>query len=246
MRARIYGGIAGWLIGVVPLIVVNALDYQGLFAFQDAVVAGLIALIGGIVLGGIAAGLLGGRAGGTIAATTSGAVAAVLYAITLISLVIGTGILDSASPLIALHPLRMSMALLFLAAILLAVAIATGTIVGRRANAAPATSPTYHSIPLNRTPQAPYDVYRGRLPSQPHHTQSRPRDAAGGDTHTLRDSRNGASYGNGPSRPLPPDAPDASDPRYATSRSRSASSSGSRRDRRQPSSYDSDWRRLGR
>ncbi|MGZ3601182.1 MAG: hypothetical protein ACXWQ5_16060, partial [Ktedonobacterales bacterium] len=199
MRARIGGGIAGWLIGVVPLIVVNALDYQGLFAFQDAVVAGLVALIGGIVLGGIAAGLLSGRAGGTIAATTAGAVAAVLYAATLISLVIGTGILDSASPLIALHPLRISMALLFLATILLAIAIATGAIVGRRADAAPAASPAYHSIPLNRATQVPYDTYRGRLPSQPH-TQSRPRDAARGDAYSPRDSRNGASFGNGTSR----------------------------------------------
>ncbi|MGZ3677172.1 MAG: hypothetical protein ACXWQR_01210 [Ktedonobacterales bacterium] len=243
MRARIGGGIAGWLIGVVPLIVVNALDYQGLFAFQDAVVAGLVALIGGIVLGGIVAGLLGGRAGGTTAAATAGTVAAVLYAATLISLVIGTGILDSASPLIALHPLRISMALLFLATILLAIAIATGAIVGRRANAAPTASPMYHSVPLNRTPQSPYDTYRGRPPSQPHHTQSRPRDAASGDPCAPRDTRNGTSYGNGASRPLPPDA---SDPHYATSRSRSASSSGSRRDHQPPSSYDSDWRRPGR
>ncbi|HEX8033558.1 MAG TPA: hypothetical protein VF510_06910 [Ktedonobacterales bacterium] len=242
MRARIGGGIAGWLIGVVPLIVVNALDYQGLFAFQDAVVAGLVALIGGIVLGGIVAGLLGGRAGGTTSATAAGAVAAVLYAATLISLVIGTGILDSASPLIALHPLRISMALVFLATILLAIAIATGAIVGRHANAAPTASPTYHSIPLNRTPQAPYDTYRRHPPSQPH-TQSRPRDAASVDSHALRDTRNGASYGNGASRPLPPDA---SDPRYATSRSRPASSSGSRRDQRPPSSHESDWRRPGR
>ncbi|MGZ3602205.1 MAG: hypothetical protein ACXWQ5_21690, partial [Ktedonobacterales bacterium] len=87
--------------------------------------------------------------------------------------------------------------------------------------------------------QVPYDTYRGRLPSQPH-TQSRPRDAARGDAYSPRDSRNGASFGNGTSRPLPPDA---SDPRYATSRSRSASSSGSRRDQRPPSTHDSDWRR---
>lgn len=222
MRARISGGIAGWLIGVVPLILVNILDYQDLLNLQDAAIAGLISLIGGIVLGGIVAGLLGGRAGGTLSATTAGAIAATLYAVTLIGLVIGTGILDSTSPLIASHPLRISMALLFLASILFTISIATGAIVGRRASAALTASSLTH------TPQAPYDTYRGRFPSQPH-SQSHPRNAA-----------NGAGYGNGASRPL---SPNASDPRYATSRSRSASSSGSRRDQRPPSPHDSDWRR---
>lgn len=243
MRARISGGIAGWLIGVVPLIVVNILDYQGLFAFQDAVVAGLVALIGGILLGGIVAGLLGGRAGGVLAATTSGAIAAMLYAVTLIGLVIGTGVLDTASPLIALHPLRISMALLFLATILLAIAIATGAIVGRRTTIAYTAPPAYHSVPLTHAPQSSYDTRRGHLPSQPQ-AQSHPRDSAYDDHYTPRDTRYGSRYSssNGASRPLPPDA---SDPRYATSRSRSAGSSGSRRDQRPPAS-DTDWRRSGR
>lgn len=233
MRARIGGGVAGWLIGVMPLIIVNILDYQDLLGLQDAVVAGLIALIGGIVVGGIAAGLLGSRAGGTLAAMTAGAIAAVLYAVTLIGLVIGTGILDSTSPLIASHPLRISMALVFLATILLAIAIATGAIVGLRADVVSTTSSLTH------TPQAPYDTYRGRFPSQPR-AQSRPHDVGNGATFTPGPPRNGIGYGSGASRPLPPDA---SDPRYATSRSRSSSSSATHRDQRPPSSHDSDWRR---
>lgn len=240
MRARISGGIVGWLIGVVPLIVVNVLDYQGMFAFQDAVVAGLAALIGGIVIGGIAAGLLGGRAGGVLSATTSGIIAATLYAVTLIGLVIGTGILDTASPLIALHPLRISMVLIFLATILLAIAIATGAIVGRHASTVRTVSSAYHSAPLARDPRSPYDVRGMRIPSQP---QSHPRDAAyDGRYRAPGDARYGSNYGTGASRPLPPDA---SDPRYATNRSRSAGSSGSRRDERPPS-RDADWRQSGR
>ena len=232
MRARISGGIAGWLIGVVPLIVVNILDYQGLFAFQDAVVAGLVALVGGVVLGGVAAGLLGERGGGILSATTSGAIAAVLYAVTLIGLVIGTGILDTASPLIALHPLRISMALLFLAAILLAIAIGVGALSDRRTSAAPRSpQPARHSVPLSHTPQTLYDARRPRLPDQ---SQSHPSAGTYEDYRAPRD----AGYGASNSRPLPPDA---SDPRYATSRSRSAGSSGSRRNE-PPPSRDASWR----
>lgn len=241
MRARISGGIAGWLIGVVPLIVVNILDYLGLFAFQDVIIAGLIAFIGGIVLGGIVAGLLGGRAGGALGATTSGAIAAICYGITLICLVLGTVILDTASPLIAtmiaLHPLRIGMALLFLSAILLAIAIATGAIFGRRASDAHTTSTGYYAAPFAHTPQVPYDAHRQPLPSQPQ-PQSRWREAAYDVTRTPTHSRYGSNYGAGTSRPLPPDA---SDPRYATSRSRSANPSSARHDERPPS-RDGGWR----
>lgn len=240
MRARISGGIAGWLIGVVPLIVVNILDYQDLLALQDAVPAGLIALIGGILLGGIVAGLLGGRSGGAFSATISGAIAAVLYAGTLIGLVLGAGVLDSISPLIAQYPLPISMALLFLAAILLAISIATGTLSGRRTNSARAPSPAYHSTPLTySSPQPPYGARAVRSPSQP---QNRQRDAAYADYRTPRDAGYGPGYSAGTSRPLPPDA---SDPRYATSRSRPANSTGLRRDERPPE-HNADWRQSGR
>lgn len=241
MRARIGGGIAGWLIGIVPLLVVNMLDYQGLFSLQDAVPAGFIALIGGILLGGIAAGLLGGRAGGTPSATTSGVIAAVLYAGTLIGLVFGAGILDSISPLIAQYPLPISMALLFLAALLIAISAATGALFTRRASSARAPLPAYHSAPLAHSQQAPYDARRVRPPSQPQ-PQSRQHDAAYDDYRAPRDARYGSGYTPGPSRPLPPDA---SDPRYATSRTRSADSSGFRHPERPPT-RDADWRQSGR
>ena len=235
MRARISGGIAGWLIGAVPLIVVNILDYQGLFALQDANIAGLVALIGGIGLGGVVAGLLGGRGGGTVGATASGAIAAILYAMTLIGLMIGTVNLDTASPVIAmlisLHPLRVGMALLFLAAVLLAIAIATGAIFGRRASDAPTLSSAYSAAPFVRTPQAPYDARRLPLPSRPQ-SQSLRHGVAYDGSRTPSDSNYDSRYGAGTSRPLPPDA---SDPRYATSRSRTADSSNSRRDDRPPS-----------
>src|SRR5260370_3265390 len=62
MASRYSGGIAGWIAGALPLVAVNIADYFGVFAFQDAMVAGAVALVGGALICGVVAGSLGGRA----------------------------------------------------------------------------------------------------------------------------------------------------------------------------------------
>ena len=82
--ARIAGGaMAGWLLSLAPLIVVNALSLtNGAVDPSSTALAGAGALALGIALGGLAAGLIGGRRGGAIA----GAIAGALYAASLIGL----------------------------------------------------------------------------------------------------------------------------------------------------------------
>ncbi len=138
MAARILGGMAGWLIGVLPLIAVNATDYFGVTYFADPVLAGAVALLGGLLLGGIAAGAIGGRAGrhnpgGTAGAAVSGGTAALLYACTVVGLMYLARTFDAPSPVLVEHPLRISLVIFFFAALLLAIALATGAIIGRGA-----------------------------------------------------------------------------------------------------------------
>ena len=131
MRARIGAGIAGWLIAVVPLVGVNIAAYAGVFGYDTPLAAGMIALVGGIVLGGALSGALAGRRGGGVAgAAVGGGSAALLYAVTIIALMFSTSYFASAPPLIAEHPIGASVAVVFCAALLLAVALLVGTLVG--------------------------------------------------------------------------------------------------------------------
>lgn len=139
MAARFWGGIAGWLAAVLPLLAVNALDYFGIYYFPDPVIAGLLALVGGLLLGGIVAALLGKRRGGVPGAATSGALAAILYAASLIGLLYASRASDALPSLITQHPLRVSAAILFFAALLLLVSLVTAVLTaGRAAEATPA------------------------------------------------------------------------------------------------------------
>ena len=113
--ARVAGGIAGWLIGLLPLIAVNIAGNAGALSADDAVLAGAAALLGGLLLGGIIAGAVGGRptrtrSGGVTGAFISGGIAALLYAVALIALVIGAGRAEAAPQIVAEHPIRMSAA----------------------------------------------------------------------------------------------------------------------------------------
>src|SRR5262249_45777960 len=101
MATPLRGGIAGWIAGAVPLVAVNLADYFGVFAFQEALVAGAAALVGGALLCGIIAGSIGGRAragrpGGAAAAAPAGIIAALLFVATVAILLVGTGIRDAA------------------------------------------------------------------------------------------------------------------------------------------------------
>ena len=128
--AHVRGGIAGWLVGALPLVAVNVAGFLGIFNFQDTLVAGGIALLGGILLGGIVAGGIAGRAR---AALASGGIAALLFVLTIIVLEVVTAVTDVAPPLVAdgenmQDTIRAVAVLVFAAALLLAVALVTGTI----------------------------------------------------------------------------------------------------------------------
>ena len=88
MRGRIVGGLVGWLCGVLPLATVNLAAMNGVFSNQVALAPGAVALVGGMVLGGVLAGYLAGKArpgqpGGPGAALVAGVIAGTLVAITL-------------------------------------------------------------------------------------------------------------------------------------------------------------------
>jgi hypothetical protein len=128
--AHVRGGIAGWLVGTLPLVAVNVAGFLGLFSFQDTLVAGGIALLGGILLGGIIAGSIAGRAR---AALASGGIAALLFVLTIVALEVVTAVTDIAPPLVAAgenvqDTIRAVAVLVFAAALLLAVSLVTGTI----------------------------------------------------------------------------------------------------------------------
>lgn len=131
MRAAyVRGGIAGWLVGALPLVAVNVAGFLGIFSFQDTLMAGGIALLGGILLGGIVAGSIAGRAR---AALASGGIAALLFVLTIIALEVVTAVTDIAPPVVAAganvqDALRAVGVLVFAAALLLAVSLVTGTI----------------------------------------------------------------------------------------------------------------------
>lgn len=225
MRTRILGGITGWLLGVAPLLAVNAVDYFGIYYFPDPFVAGAIALVAGLLLGGIAAGLIGGRSretgGGAWGAGTTGLVAAALYAVSVIALMEAARAFDALPFAVTEHPIRVSLGILFLATLLLLVALVTGVFVGRLAEA-PATHVTTRSQPARRM-SAPNAQSMPNAPRQP--GTSRPGGPAYGPPPSSPYAQ--PHYGDAapPSRPAGPrpsgpqwQAPDASDPRYANAR----------------------------
>src|SRR5215831_15931623 len=105
MRARIIGGVIGWLVAVLPLVAVNLAGLAAIFDFGEMVLAGAVALGGGLLLGGLLAGYLGGRPrpdslGGATAGAAAGGVAALLYLPTVLVLVLAASAADSAPLLV--------------------------------------------------------------------------------------------------------------------------------------------------
>jgi hypothetical protein len=165
MSGRIAGGLAGWIAGVLLLVAVNVADFVGIFSFDEAVLAGTIALLAGTVLGGVVAGIIGGRPragqpGGAAAAFPSGIVAALLFGTSVLALKITSGIRDSAYNLSAQEWLRYAVTIVFFSALLLGVALLAGALAGRRSAAG--TMPTASS------------AYRQSAPSSPRPGDSRP------------------------------------------------------------------------
>jgi hypothetical protein len=135
MGRRVIGGIAGWIIGALPLIAVNLATYVGLY-IDNPVLAGATALLGGLLLGGITAGLIGGRtsrvvSGGAIGAGVSGGISALLYAVTIIALVIFAPSLGGLTSFPVDQLVHVIIAVLFCAALLLGISMLTGVLAGR-------------------------------------------------------------------------------------------------------------------
>ncbi len=147
MASRYSGGIAGWIAGALPLVAVNIADYLGVFAFQDAMLAGAVALVGGALICGVVAGSFGGRA--------------------------RPGRPGGAASAAPRQWLGLGAGLLFFAALPLGVALATGGIVGRqmrRRSALPSMPTRQGPMPATRTgPRPPGETWgdvRDRAPRQ--------------------------------------------------------------------------------
>lgn len=209
MRARLVGGLLGWLAAIVPLVAVNIANIVGIFDFGEMITWGAVALICGLLLGGILAGIFGGRShagasGGAIGGAGAGGVAALLFVVTVIVLVIGTSVMDSAPLLLqdqAVGVIGMLMGLVFIGVLLVAIAAVTGAVAGRGHEATetargqgreqPSLRPTASGLPaMTTTRQKAYstsDSTSQRRASRPHdNTDGRPR---GGDSGPYAGSR---------------------------------------------------------
>jgi hypothetical protein len=140
MRYRIIGGVLGWLVALLPLVAVNAVNIAVRFSFQETVLAGGIAIVLGLVLGGLTAGFVGGRPrrgywGGGSGGAAAGGVAAALYLLTVLGLLAVSSAADSA-PLLLQSGIGgavwMLTALAFIMLLLVAIATAAGLLAVRR------------------------------------------------------------------------------------------------------------------
>lgn len=197
MAARIWGGIAGWLVAILPLLAVNALEYFGIYYFPDPVLAGLAALVIGLALGGIVAALVGKRRGGMSGAAISGVLAAVLYSVSLIGLLFAARSLDALPSLITEHPLRVSAGILFFAALMLLASLVTGALTSgvsseaEPAAAYPPRAPLSASAPRRRPPNsypgAPGGIGTSSMPAAPSRPVYGPPSGTQGRIATVRD-----------------------------------------------------------
>lgn len=247
--ARVAGGIAGWLIGLLPLLAVNVAAYLGTFSTDDAIFAGELTLVGGLLLGGIIAGVIGARPtrtqpGGVTGAFVSGGIAALLYAVTLVSLVIGASLLGVAPGVVGEHPIRVSAAVVFLAALLAAIAVAAGMIASYFSHAprlqhAAASAPAGQPQPASR-PQAPQS---GSVPLSRHGNafdrggQASPRQEHERRTRPLSD------YQDDPSRNAPPTQPRYREGQAARPPAPARPSAGQWQQREYQYPPQDDWRR---
>lgn len=212
MRYRLLGGLFGWVIALLPLAAVNAANFAALFTFQETILAGGLAILVGLVMGGTVAGIVGGRQrrayqGGAVGGAAAGGFAALLYLVTVLVLLALASSADS-SPLLLQGGLAgalwMLTALAFVALLFVAIAAASGTLVGHRA-------------PAGRRAGVPSSARAGTLPRQP-----APSRAPG---QQWRQPSGPASRPPGMPRPIAPDAyPPATRPPTPATRPHSASS----------------------
>lgn len=216
MGTRILGGIAGWLLGVAPLLAVNAVDYFGIYYFPDPFMVGAIALVAGLLLGGPTAGLIGGRSlktgGGARGAGTTGIVAAALYAVSVIGLMEAGRAFDALPLAVTEHPIRVSLGIVFLAALLLLVALVIGAFAGKSAE-----TPAPNAVPGGQQPARSMNASHpggGNRAGGPAYGAGVPPNAQPRAGDAAPPSRPLGQYPSGSQR----QPPDASDPRYAGAR----------------------------
>lgn len=147
MVRRAFAGVVGAVFALLPLVLVNAivtttgaLNSLTPNADQQSLVVGATALVGGVLLGGGLAGWIAGRASGTAAGGVAGVIAALLYAGSLIGVIMLGGSGREGLPYVQVHPIRASAAILLVAAVLVAVALIAGRIVSPPAQ--PALAPS--------------------------------------------------------------------------------------------------------
>lgn len=220
MVARIIvAAIAGWLLGIAPLAVVNTLSLaQGAVDPSATAVAGISALVAGILLGGLAAGLIGGHRGGAI----GGAAAGALFTASLVGLELWLQSRGSLPVLVAEHPIRTIGALIFIGVLLAGVALGVAVSLGMRAARSEARAVRAFAAARDA---ARGDLARSRPMGPP---ASQPRSAPPGAPPAQQMERDWRVA----TRPIPP----GSDPRAMTTRP--AGSSGAWHDERPNQGYD--------
>jgi hypothetical protein len=205
MVARIAGGaVAGWLLSLAPLIIINALSLNsGIVDPSSTALAGAGALALGIALGGVAAGLIGGRRGGAGAGAISGAIVTA----SLIAFKFALQAQNNLPNLVEQHPIRTYGALVFIGALVASVALVTAILTGRRATPADLIAPR-DSAPRNQVSgiRQSGPAWSSGPQSGPMRRQSQPRPDQPELTPARRMDR---AWASDPRRPRPGSGPRA-------------------------------------
>ena len=160
MVSRALAGLIGAVVGLLPLIAVDAVvnnpaSLGSLAPNSDqAPLLSLTAVVGGLLLGGALAGWIAGRKAGIGAAAAGGVVAALLYAGALIAVILlGAARSQQGLPYVQMHPVRSIAVVLLVASVMIVVALVAGWVV-RPTKVAADAQPAYQVHPTGpRYPQ---------------------------------------------------------------------------------------------
>jgi hypothetical protein len=144
MVRRALAGVVGAVLGLLPLVLVDvmvnnpgAMGELAPTSDQSLLLSGT-ALVGGLLLGGGVAGWIAGRTGGVRAGGVGGTVAAVLYAGSLISVILlGGSRGQQGLPYVQVHPIRSSAAILLVASVIIVISLIAGRVVSPAVSSAP-------------------------------------------------------------------------------------------------------------
>jgi hypothetical protein len=148
MLRRVIAGVVGGVAAALPVAAVNTASASGLLDARDtqtAMLIGTVALLSGAVLGGLVAGTWAGRRGGTGAAGVAGVLAACVYAASVVARLVGWF-----GPRETADPVATAASLVFVAALLIGIAMLIGRLVYR----APVSIPRAPAPP--GPPRAPH------------------------------------------------------------------------------------------